>query len=109
MNDILESFEDEVKFLIPFLFLYVDDNMTALPETEIDNCLKTLNDIDDKIRFTCEIENNNSLPFLDLLLVRSDDKVLTDLYSSAGKRFGSMFGTHGHSQPQRLSDQMFDH
>lgn len=81
MNDILESFEDEVKFLIPFLFLYVDDNMTALPETEIDNCLKTLNNIDDKIRFTCEIENNNSLPFLDLLLVRSDEKVLTDLYS----------------------------
>ena len=80
MNHLLKAFHDKVHFAIPFLFLYVDDTFTGLPKTEIVNSLNILNSLDNDIKFTHEVENNNSLPFLDLLIVRDQEKILVDLY-----------------------------
>ena len=39
----------------------------------IDNFLETLNNLHPSIKFKVEIENNNALPFLDTLVIRSED------------------------------------
>lgn len=77
---ILNKFKEKLDFELPFLFLYVDDICTCVPTDRIDQCLNILNSLDDSIKFTCEKENNGSLPFLDLLLIKDEDNILIDLY-----------------------------
>jgi len=47
--------------------------ITILPENAIDNYLLYLNSINNNIQFTVEVENNNWLPFLDLLVTKLPD------------------------------------
>ena len=68
-------------FDIPFLYDYVDDSITAIPENLIEETLEIFNSIHPKIQFTCELEVNGKLPYLDLLLIRNPDgSVSTDFY-----------------------------
>ena len=52
---------------------YVDDTCCIIKKEAVDRFLKHLNNIRDSIRFTMEEEKDNSLPFLDTLLMRRDD------------------------------------
>ena len=47
---------------------YVDDIITALPSEEIANFTDHLNSLDNNIKFTVEIEENNCISFLDMLI-----------------------------------------
>jgi hypothetical protein len=51
---------------------YVDDIITALPTVMITDFLCHINSINQHIKFTFEKETNNSIPFLDLLIIRDD-------------------------------------
>ena len=42
--------------------------MTALPSEEIANFTDHLNSLDNNIKFTVKIEENNCIPFLDMLI-----------------------------------------
>ena len=54
---------------------YVDDTYVVWPhgKEELDRFLGHLNNQNNNIRFTMEIENNMSLPFLDVLISKNDD------------------------------------
>ena len=52
---------------------YVDDTFTFLREEEIENVKTVLNNFHPKIKFTHEIEKNNSLSFLDVNISRNVD------------------------------------
>ena len=50
---------------------FVDDTFVILDkDANVDNVIEILNSFDQDIIFTCEQENNNSLPFLDILVTR---------------------------------------
>ena len=50
---------------------FVDDCFVIIKEnTDINKLLYILNNFDNNIQFTCEMERNNSLPFLDILITR---------------------------------------
>ena len=53
---------------------YVDDPNVVWPhgKEELDRFLRNLNNQNDNIRFTMEIKNNMSLPFLDVLISKND-------------------------------------
>ena len=54
-------------------FRYVDDTYTIFKtEAECDTFLKRLNGLHTALHFTFEKEENNSLPFLDVLVEKSD-------------------------------------
>lgn len=60
---------------------YVDDILMFGPRDEIENFLQLLNSYCDEIQFTLEIEENNSIPYLDMLIHRCHDGTLiTELY-----------------------------
>ncbi|KAI4476481.1 hypothetical protein M0804_013552 [Polistes exclamans] len=60
-------------FPVPFLKVYVDDVITAIPKDRMDQTLKTFNSVNNRIPFTMEVENNRTLPFLDIIIIRNED------------------------------------
>jgi hypothetical protein len=84
-NLVMEYVEDEIlgrlDFIPPFFFRYVDDIITAVPETKVNQVLDEFNGFHERIKFTLEVERNDALPFLDLLVIRNEDGSLsTDWY-----------------------------
>ncbi|KAI4484083.1 hypothetical protein M0804_007539 [Polistes exclamans] len=68
-------------FPVPFLKVYVDDVVTAIPKDRMDQTLKTLNSVNNRIQFTMEVENNGTLPFLDMNIIRNEDgSIVTNWY-----------------------------
>ncbi|XP_065204080.1 uncharacterized protein LOC135834170 [Planococcus citri] len=62
-------------------FRYVDDIFSIVPEDfNINGFLETMNKQYATIKFTYEYENNQQLPFLDILITRKDNKLEYDIY-----------------------------
>ena len=61
---------------------YVDDIFGIFNGSlqELDNFLKHINSIKAEIQFTSEIENNNSLPFLDLYITKQAHSLKFDIF-----------------------------
>ena len=72
----LEFFErDKLTSVIDFNNIfwkrYIDDVITVVPSsTDVQSLLNRLNSLHNSIQFKSEIENNNSLPFLDVLIIK---------------------------------------
>ena len=84
-NIFMVEFENEVIPKIPTLIpkweRYVDDTLAFIEEEQIDNVLNILNEYHADIKFTYEVEKNNELPFLDVLVNRTNEnKILLDVY-----------------------------
>ncbi|XP_046435222.1 uncharacterized protein LOC124187022 [Neodiprion fabricii] len=60
-------------FEIPIIKSYVDDLFAVVPKDKVDIILDVFNSVDKDIQFTLEVENNGKLPFLDILIERSED------------------------------------
>ena len=60
---------------------YVDDILCFWPTNlDINNFLNKLNSLAPTIKFTCEIEENNKLPFLDVEIIRDNGCLKTKVY-----------------------------
>ena len=84
-NLVMEDIEQRAlsTFRTPLRFWkrYVDDTCTAIQPCLIEEFHQHLNSIEPSIQFTYEIEQNNQLPFLDILLNRQDDgSILTSVF-----------------------------
>ncbi|XP_058827592.1 uncharacterized protein LOC131687518 [Topomyia yanbarensis] len=81
METLLDHVLETIDIPIPFLRKYVDDLVTALPADKIQHVQSALNAYNPHIQFTCEIESNNRLPYLDMVLIRTNEqKIQTDWY-----------------------------
>ena len=60
---------------------YVDDTFLLFSDLQhVTQFLNYLNSKHDNIKFTCDLEKNNTLPFLDVLVTRNSDRVVTSVY-----------------------------
>ena len=59
---------------------YVDDTVAFVKTDEIKNVLSSLNSYCSNIQFTMETEQNNQIPFLDVLLIRNVETISTTVY-----------------------------
>ena len=50
---------------------FVDDVWALVPRDEVDRVLALINNVENTINFTIENEENNSLPFLDVKVIRN--------------------------------------
>jgi hypothetical protein len=67
----------------PSLWLqYVDDTFVIWPHgtNQLQEFLDHLNGVRPSMQFTMEIESNNSIPFLDILVIRKDSMLTTTVY-----------------------------
>ena len=58
----------------------VDDTISCIKEESIEHVLSKLNDYHDNIELTCEIENDDKLPFSDVLVICKDYESETTVY-----------------------------
>ena len=55
---------------------YVDDVIAIIPKDYIDQTLTHINSIDSNIQFSCELEQHNSISFLDLQIFKNNNGTL---------------------------------
>ena len=58
----------------------MDDTFVYVKHDSTEYVLSVLNSFHDNIKFTYEQENNNRLPFLDVLFIRDDEKINTTVF-----------------------------
>ncbi|XP_024890071.1 uncharacterized protein LOC112466277, partial [Temnothorax curvispinosus] len=75
---VMEDLETHCLSLLDFdvrIYLrYVDDIFTIVPKRAINALLEAFNSYHPRLRFTYEIETDNSLPFLDTIVIRDGDE-----------------------------------
>ena len=61
---------------------YVDDTFVIMPHnnSSLQEFLSHINGLHDRIKFTMEIENNNSFAFLDVLVSKNNNRLTTTVY-----------------------------
>lgn len=97
MNDLINFCLNKLPFKVDFLKVYVDDTILAVPKTEVSEVMKVFNSYHHKLKFTCELEQNNSLAFLDTLVIRElSGKLKTNWYSkpSSSGRLLNYYSNH---------------
>jgi hypothetical protein len=99
MEVMLERISNLLPFDLPFLFIFifVDDILTAIPENITDETLEMFNAVSPKIQFTMELEHNGQIPYLDLRLTREKDgKISTEFYQKpcASGRILNFYSNH---------------
>ena len=65
---------------LPLWLRYVDDTITAVHESKIDEFHEHLNEQNTNIQFTKENEENGKIPFLDCLVTRENNTLRTTVY-----------------------------
>lgn len=77
---VLQDLEDyalsHISCHIPFYLRYVDDVAMAAPSCLIPDILKIFNSFHNRLQFTVEIPDNNSLNFLDITIFKLDNNHL---------------------------------
>lgn len=80
MTTLLDTVLPSLPFSVPFLYLYVDDILTAVPCDKLDVTLQIFNSYHPCLQFTSEVEVGNTIPFLDMSVIRYDNKLITNWY-----------------------------
>lgn len=84
MDYLLDSCIPKLPFKVPFIKKFVDDIVTAIPETDHDTTLRIFNSFDENLQFTIEIEDEKqSVPFLDTKVCRINNIIKLDWYTKA--------------------------
>ena len=71
-----ESIVTTLGATMPLWFRYVDDTFTFIKEQEVENVKTILNNFHPDIKFTSEMEINNSISFLDIRLIKNNQGTL---------------------------------
>ena len=88
---------------------YVDDTFVIIKRNKVEAFHQHINSIETSIKFTLELECNNSLPFLDVLVVREKNgKLTTKLFQKPThtNRFLNFNSQHSTYQKQGLVQTM---
>ena len=67
-NGWMSSFDKTIQGNSKIYFRYMDDVLCSIHRDCIDDHLKLINNLHTSLKFTCEIENNGKLPFLDVTI-----------------------------------------
>ncbi|CAH2098873.1 unnamed protein product [Euphydryas editha] len=82
---------------------YVDDTFTILPTDSTCIFLEHLNSINNNIQFTMELEANNTLAFLDVLIIRNPDHSLSHSVYRKSTHTNRYLNGASHHHPRQLS------
>ena len=80
LDDLETSCLKKLNFQLLFFKRYVDDFITCVPITEINKVLQIFNSYHDRLKFTYELQNHGKISFLDILLIRKGNTIITDWF-----------------------------
>ncbi|XP_058445859.1 uncharacterized protein LOC131427008 [Malaya genurostris] len=94
MDNLLHTVTKQLPFNIPIVRKYVDDLFLALPKDQIQYTMDTFNAYNSYLQFTKEDENNNQLPFLDVMITRNSDQTLCTRWYAKPIASGRLLNYH---------------
>lgn len=108
-NELFDVILPKLKFNIKFLAKYVDDIVAIIPSRKAEEMLMMLNSFQERIQFTMEVEQDDRLPYLDLLLVREGNTIITDWYrkSTASNTTLNFLSNHPLQMRKNVAYNMF--
>ena len=80
-NGWLSQFDPKIKDDAKLYYRYMDDIVREIKTENIDQKLSEINSYHPALEFTIEKETDNSLPFLDMRIIRKDCKLSSTWYS----------------------------
>ena len=80
MQDLESDAIKNLPFHLPFYCRYVDDIILAAPFEFSSSILNTFNSVHNRLQFTMEMEVEGKISFLDVLLIRSNNRIIFDQY-----------------------------
>ena len=80
-NGWLSQFDPKIKDDAKLYFRYMDDIVREIKTENIDQKLSEINSFHPALKFTIEKETDDSLPFLDMRIIRKDCKLSSTWYS----------------------------
>ena len=83
MTDLEETCLNKLTFKPLLFYRYVDDIFTIIPKEKIDETLLVFNSYHPRLKFTHELESQNSINFLEVKIIRENNKLITDWYQKA--------------------------
>lgn len=88
---------------------YVDDILSLMNRRKIGEFLRALNAFHPRIQFTIGNEREGKLPYLDLLVIRQDERIVTDWYQkpTASGRLLNYFSGHKLQQKRNVAFNLF--
>lgn len=82
---------------------YVDDVFSIVKKDLLPLVLETINNSHKNIEFTCEIEQDNKLAFLDLLIVKEQTKIDFEIYRKPTNTQRTIPNTSNHSHQHKMA------
>ena len=82
-NGWLSKFESDIKGDAKLYPRFVDDILRDIKTSEIEGKLQEINSYHPKLKFTIEREIQNSMPFLDMKIIRSENRLTSTWYSKS--------------------------
>ncbi|XP_058815363.1 uncharacterized protein LOC131678929 [Topomyia yanbarensis] len=76
METLLDTVTRTLNCKPAFIKKFVDDLLLAIPMDQLNHVLQTFNSYNEHIQFTYETEVDKKIPFLDLLLIRTDTQTI---------------------------------
>lgn len=101
MENLMHAVVKKLDFQPPVLKKYVDDLIVALPLNKLKHVQDSFNSYSQHIQFTYELEENRRLPYLDMVLVRTEaQQIRTEWYRKpiSSGRFLDFYSCHTTSQ-----------
>ncbi len=75
LDCLFNRLNNEFKDCIQFFVKFVDDSFFIVHSDKVDQIKKFLNQFHPRIKFTCEMEKDNTLNFLDVTIIRSNNNL----------------------------------
>lgn len=104
LEDLENTIIPKLNYEIPFFYRYVDDCITLVPRDKTNYILELFNSYNSKLQFTIEIEDNNTLNFLDLSLIRTNNTINTQWFTKStwSERYINFRSNHPISQKKSV-------
>ena len=80
-NGWLSTYDPAVKGDAKLFARYMDDILRSIKRSEVERKLQEINNYYPSLKFTIETENEGSLPFLDMLIIRLAGKLSSTWYN----------------------------
>ena len=111
MDDLETKCLEKLDFKVSLYFRYVDDIIAVIPRDKVDTILNIFNGYHDRLKFTHELENNNSISFLNTKIIRKDNTLITDWYHKPtfSGRYINYFSSHPHKYKINTIVNLVDH
>lgn len=105
LDELVQDVLSLIPYDVPFVKRYVDDLILSVPSERVEETLYYFNSYDINLQFTSEVEENHSIPFLDMRVCRDNHNVLrTKWYRKpiCSNRFLNFHSYHHKSMKQNL-------